>query len=265
MTPCLSDYWMSDIGLFVKDKLILQTTEWINDNIINAAQMMLKKRFGSEIAGWQSPQCNKKVSLFKVILDNVPFIQILNVSQCHWIVVSNMPFKKNNDSIYIYDSLLMTKVSGSLVNTVCIFFKCHYTDRLHFDVINVQRQTDDHNCGVLAIAFATELAFGQDPASSVWNTSVMRSHLFQAFQQNSLERFPRIGQRSLRLGRRVHKSHPVTIHCVCRMPNDPQKGMVECFCCLKWFHISCCIKDEEWNSQRKWRCKKCSNLIASLE
>ncbi len=256
---------MSDLGLFVKDKLILQSTEWINDGIINAAQMILKKQFGSDIAGWQSPQCSKKVSLYKVVLDSMPFIQILNVSQCHWIVVSNMPFKKNNDCVYIYDSLLMTKISDSLVTTVCSFFKCHSTDRLHFDVVNVQRQSNDYDCGVFAIAFAAELAFGRDPASSTWNTATMRCHLLHALEQKFVEPFPKNGQRSLRLGRRIYKSHPVPIHCVCRMPNDPQKGMVECFSCLKWFHISCCIKDEGWNSRRKWKCGECSNLLELLK
>ena len=50
-----SEFWISDLGLFFKDKKILQSDEWLNDNIIQASQVLLKGQFGSDIAGWQSP------------------------------------------------------------------------------------------------------------------------------------------------------------------------------------------------------------------
>ena len=74
--PTQSEFWMLDLGLFVRDKLILQSTEWLNDGIINAAQLLLKRQVCSEIKGWQSPQLSKRVSLFRAIPENTPFIQI---------------------------------------------------------------------------------------------------------------------------------------------------------------------------------------------
>ena len=109
------------------------------------------------------------MSLFRAISENIPFIQILNIDRSHWIVVSNMPFNINSDSVFIYDSLLMT-ISDSLVNMVCSFFKCSSMDHLNF--------------GVFSIAFATECIW-----CCTWNT-VMRSHLLQAFELKDLKARP---------------------------------------------------------------------------
>ncbi len=77
--------------------------------------------------------------------------------------MSNMPFKRGSNNVYIYDSLTSKPPSNSLINTTCSFFKCEW-DSIHFDVVNVQRQSNHYDCGLFAIAYAVELAHGEDPA-----------------------------------------------------------------------------------------------------
>ena len=92
-------------------------------------------------------------------------------------------------------------------------FKCNsITDTLHFDIVNVQWQRNDYDCVVFAIAYATELAHGGDPALYNWDCTSMRSHLVNCLEQRKLDSFP--------------KSEKRKIYCICRMPNDKKRGMV---------------------------------------
>ena len=61
------------------------------------------------------------------------------------------------DVINVYDSGRPTTVSTDVTTSVCSFFKC-MSDKITFDIMNVSPQTNAHDCGVYAIAFATELA-----------------------------------------------------------------------------------------------------------
>ena len=252
-----SEFWISNLGLFFKDKKILQSDEWLNDNIIQAVQVLLKGQFGSDIAGWQSPLLGQ-VAQFKTVIDK-SFLQIMRISN-HWILVSNLPYNKESNNIYINDSLL-TSISDSIVNTVCSFFKWRATDHLKFDRVNLQRQTNSYDCGVFCVAFATELAYGGDPAKCSWYLSRMRSHLIQRLENRKFQPFPKMGRRTVCLGAKIFKSRQITIYCVCRIPNDPQKAMVQCCSCLNWFHIDCCIPDKSVDLSEKWSCSECSFIM----
>jgi len=50
-----------------------------------------------------------------------------------------------------------------------------------FNIVDVMRQTNTYDCGVFAIAAATDIVYGKDPAMSKWNVFEMRSHLMQCF------------------------------------------------------------------------------------
>ena len=51
--------WIADLNLFLSDKHVLETLEWLNDNIIYAAQSLLKAQSKENILGWASTQCAK--------------------------------------------------------------------------------------------------------------------------------------------------------------------------------------------------------------
>ena len=99
--------------------------------------------------------------------------------------------------------------------------------------MNVSRQTNAHDCGVYAIAYATELAYGADPITCNWDVMHMREHLLQCLDSGLLTRFPRLpSQRRIRLGTRVRKSFTFQLYCTI---NDESKSMIECVSCHKWY------------------------------
>ena len=119
-----------------------------------------------------------------------------------------------HDTIGIYDSGRTPKISAAVTNSVHSFFKCS-SDSLRFDIINLLAQPNAYDCGIYAIAYATELAYGSDPAKCLWNSEAMRLHLLTCLENNKLTRFPTIGARKIRLGSRVRKSVLFNIYCVC--------------------------------------------------
>ena len=122
--------------------------------------------------------------------------------------------------------------------TNLLLFKCT-RDTLRFDVMNVQAQPNGYDCGVYAIANATELAYGCDPVVCVWKSEDMRSHLLDSLQSGKVTRFPRVREQRIMLGTRVRKTVTGKVLCICRMINDKTRPMIECEHCLQWYHKNC--------------------------
>ena len=148
---------------------------------------------------------------------------------------------------------------------VCQFWKPS-TDRIQFDIMNVLPQLNSHDCGLYAIAFATELSFGYDPVlcDLVTEAAAMRLHLTRCFERGEMERFPCNDTRSVQFGRRVRKSLGVDIYCSCRLPNAPARSMIFCNQCRKWFHTQCENVDEAPKST-KWMCTSCQAFTDTLK
>ena len=71
---------------FEEDREILSNSTYLNDNIIHAAQILLKKlpSVSSEgIGGFQSPQCGKELS-FKHVMKFQKCIQVLHINNNHY-------------------------------------------------------------------------------------------------------------------------------------------------------------------------------------
>ena len=62
-----------------------------------------------------------------------------------------------------------------------------------------QLQVGSSDCGLFAIVFATELAFGHSPASSEYCQDQMRKHFEQCIANNQLVPFPTKSVKSGRL------------------------------------------------------------------
>lgn len=260
--------WLSKLNLFHRDREILVSTQWINDAIIFAAQSLLASETKGKIFGFQSTQLSKKGATFKPVPPGA-FIQILHIAQCHWAVVSNIDVKavggSHNDVVGIYDSGSSSKVTTEVKETICSFFKCS-SDDLYFDLINVEKQKNSHDCGVFAVAMATELALGGDPATCRWDAKNMRKHLKNCLEEGKMRRFPTLGQRRVAFGARVKESSSVEVHCIasCRLPNDPDRGMISCDQCKKWFHIDCVKLKRKKSFSFSWKCSNCQNLFEKL-
>ena len=111
----------------MKDKQILDSTSWLKDGIIFAAQSLLSLQSKGKILGWQLTKLSKRNGLFKS-LPSGPFVQVLHVSNCHWAVASNIDVHSeggfHNDIVSIYDSARPSEIADSVKRAICSFFKC---------------------------------------------------------------------------------------------------------------------------------------------
>ncbi len=97
-------------------------------------------------------------------------------------------------------------------------------------------QSGSYDCGLFAIAFATEVAHSKDPGACRFEQCKMRKHLFKCIRSGTLTPFPQ--QRRLS-GGGVKTRDDIEVHCWCRMPELKDFTMIECTSCIKWFHIFC--------------------------
>ena len=80
------------------------------------------------------------------------------------------------------------------------------SDQVEFQLVNVQRQLNSSDCGLFAIANATELAHGRDTMLCMWDTCQMREHLFNCLEMGKIEQFPLIRQRCIPVGKHIKKN-----------------------------------------------------------
>ena len=246
---------------------MLQGSRWINDNIVTVAQQLLKSNpNGKDIGGLQSSQY-AQLCKFSSILPRQKWVQIFHVDGDHWIVASNIDMAENaarNDVVYVYDSLVRSNMSLQTKKMICSLAQSR-SKTITFDVINVMVQQNTWDCGMFAIANATELMYGYDPARCQWKTDEMRKHLIDCFDNGRMLRFPMVKQRRLPLGSRVRYTLKEEIYCVCRMPNDKRLAMVQCSSCSNWYHGECLnINIDEQDFATKWRCGECKEMLDAL-
>lgn len=158
-----SNQWMEvdNIHLKQEDKQILMSEDmWLNDNIINAAQRLLKYQF-NYIGGFQDTLLQSKLQFS---IENGEFIQILNKNNNHWILVTNVGTEQFS-YVRIVDSLGSKHLPLEIQNIIASMLHTPSPEiKLKFD--DVQQQNDLNSCGLFAVAFATSLCFGKSVSTS---------------------------------------------------------------------------------------------------
>ena len=130
---------------------------------------------------------------------------------------------------------------------------------------NVETQRNSYDCGVHAIANATELALGRDPVVCRWDGGRMREHLKTCLEEGVMKSFPTLGKKRVPFGSRVRNTVLERLYCTCRMPNDKTRPMISCDNCHGWFHNDCVnLANEESCSDMKWSCMKCKQFFEKL-
>ena len=71
--------WISKFNLYLRDKQILESTDWLNDAIIYTAQSLLSLQTKGKVFGWQSTLMSKREGLLLKPIPSGPFIQILHI------------------------------------------------------------------------------------------------------------------------------------------------------------------------------------------
>ena len=123
-------------------------------------------------------------------------------------------------------------------------------------MMDVGRQSNGSDCGVLAIAFAYDVCSGSDPCKVKFNHRAIRQHLANCLEKCSLSRFPIVGERR---NTGVKCTQTVDLHCSCRLPEERGYKMAECDVCKTWYHQHCMDipSDVFGDSDVPWKCKAC--------
>ena len=79
-------WWLENLKLFEQDRANLEGTDRLNDNIVQAAQKLLKRK--GNVQGLQSLLLGINRQ-FKRIRQALAFVQILNVDNNHRVAVTN--------------------------------------------------------------------------------------------------------------------------------------------------------------------------------
>ena len=112
------------------------------------------------------------------------FVQIMNISQSHWVCASNVLTPPG--VVEVYDSMpSYSQHSSALMRQVAVILQ---TPQAEFELrhIDVQRQVGGSDCGLFAVAFATALCAGKDPFTCSFKQAQMRSHLLTCFESRSI-------------------------------------------------------------------------------
>ena len=147
------EQWVS--GLTERDRAVLTENDWVTDNIIDAAQGLLKKQF-VHINGLQSVVLGLTLSY---AIQKEEFIQVLHTGRGHWVMVSTTACTEGE--INIFDSYppaltshLMNQIAALLATPNAI---------INVKYMDAWIQCGSADCGIYAIAFATTLASGEKP------------------------------------------------------------------------------------------------------
>ena len=209
----------------------------LTDESINMAQQMLADQF-PEFEGFFDTVLGATQS-FDIITSDKKFIQVLHTGHLHWICVANTSAAKSTNQIcHVYDSLSSGKVKTKVLQQIASFSYCKEKE-LVINIQSVQQQSNDVDCGLFSLAFATSLAYGDNPTKIFFDENSMRPHLLKCIEQGKVTPFPAPKDNKKRL-RCKSVDLIVELYCVCRMPySREQEDMAECSNCLEWFHRGC--------------------------
>ena len=128
-------------------------------------------------------------------------------------------------------------------------------------MMDVGRQSNGPNCGVLAIVFAYDICSGNDdPCKIKYDHTSISQHLADCLEKCCLSRFPVVGERRTVGIRHTQSVYP---HCTCRLPEEIVDKMAKCDVCKTWYHQHCIgIPNNVFEDKKEvpWKCKSCTTV-----
>ena len=220
-------------------EVVLSRRGWLTDKIICAAQMMLLQFFPN-MAGLQPPTLQR---VFAFQVHSGEFVQIIHVRNNHWCVVSTVG--SQSGVVRVYDSLYKT-LSKETEYLIASMVHVPSSD-LQIVMMDVDKQSNGSDCGVLAIAYVFDICSGGDPCTVRFDHSKIRSHLATCLENCQVSRFSILGDRESV----QRKPKTVELHCSYRMPEEEGDEMAMCDSCHIWitatvwtFQVRCLMRTQ---------------------
>ena len=130
---------------------------WLTDIHISKACQLLKSQF-PDVLGFQ-PSVLCENSSFKRIEGS--YVQIINTDASHWITVAGI----HGSLVRVYDSKYKS-ISDDTKRQIALLTASD-KNYITISLENTQFQRGSEDCGLYAIAYATDICFGNNPASYV--------------------------------------------------------------------------------------------------
>ena len=224
--------------------VLLNITGWLNDDIVSAAQQLLKP-LGY---GFQDT-CLGMTYSFTIEYGEV--IQVLHNGHNHWLLLE--PRRMKSSFMTVYKSV-STKVKTQIAALLAA-----KGESIKLSFVNVQKQSGGCDCGLFALAFATALVNGTNPGICFFDQGRMRRHLYQCLTQGKMEQFPMLKSNGAEA--KINSEDIIKVYCSCRMPEVDGIDMVQCNQCQEWFHLGCvAVPDEAMSdSATEWFCPTCAS------
>ena len=115
-----------------------------------------------------------------------PTIHIHHNGHHHFLTSSSVTGK-----VIIYDSLTSQPTHDLYKQLARIYSPDYDVIPDIYQSVVANKQQGSRDCGIFALAYATELAHGFDPSNFIFDQSKMRDHLFKCLENNRLTRFPK--------------------------------------------------------------------------
>ena len=146
--------------------------------ICKAVSDLLKAQFPA-VPGLYDPKLGQDLAF---PLTKPQFVQIVHVGN-HWLTVGVSPSLAR-----VYDSMNFT-TSVATQSQIAAIMRCP-TDSITLEVHNVQLQKGVTDCGLYAIAYATDLCHGNKPSHLHYHQDKLRLHLVECLETKKMTPFP---------------------------------------------------------------------------
>lgn len=240
-------YWIKELGLLPEHREDIVLGEALSGDVINASQRLLAQQFPT-VNGLQTSYFNAHRSFRRS-----NGVQIHYNSEYHWVTSSTIGAPKKCCA-RVFDSKWNGRLSSQL-EVQLAGGEREKSGTLHVEISPVHQQYGVVDCGVFAIAFATDLCHELDPVAAAYDQRKMREHLIACLERMTFQPFPQV-KTNVRISARVFKT--IKVYCTCRLPEKFDSQMVECERCFEWFHY-CCVGISNSNSKQTshWLCTLC--------
>jgi hypothetical protein len=165
---------------------LLDKHTWLNMEIC-VGQALLKNKF-PKIDGLRDPS---KYCL-EVAPAKSPSMQLLNTGG-HWVCCTEISTKPNSGTVRVLDSLY-NRPSSHVVEHSCCLLR-HSGCTMTFLNEKVQKQIGVGECGLFALAFATDLCYGLDPANQHYDQTTVCQHYVRCLESKAMVSFPKTTKR----------------------------------------------------------------------